>query len=819
MVSVGGKRPTRRTAIAVSSVRFSKPAVLKLIKANAIKKGDVLSVARIAGIMASKNTPSIIPLCHNINITHADVEAGLIEPPPEDWQKTEDPFLNEDDADELDDAHDFYNNNKDSSRLPVTYEPRTQMSGLSPGDPAAVTDASAFPHGGVMLTARVETYGPTGVEMDALTAANAAALTVFDMCKAVDRAMSLQNSRVVIKTGGVSGDWVDAGWLYARAGVARRKELEGVMAWTGDLPPGEKRGRRWWKKCFRVLVRAGWDRDRAAALLSWVRPATDAANGKGEGGGGGEEGGAAVVEEEGVDEVEEEEQAFLWEEGDEVVVEEEGVDEGNEERAFLGEGRDEVVVEEDGVDEGKEERALVGEGEGEVVEEEDREEWTPEESLRSEKTASPSKSTPPSTNLESGGYQEAVLTASMIREMSAQDIFADKGHGGKEEVDSEVKKDTAIKNVDRKQLKKEKAQQRQIEDERRKLFDLQRELEYQQRQFIVQEEQLTEEESRHQQKEVEDLERQVMDQKRTLIDLQLQRLKDKQILSPLLESQPAERKENKKTDGSTTAPSPPEENTTLQNDQSPSTPKAVVDPRKDRPFGTGYVPPSVEATPEEAEMAQKRPENPAYELLQGRQRRRSLARWERDAEWDKRMERLAALERLAQEAEASPKYSRHWGRAVSMGGRATRKLELAARIGVHDSAHDVLAWEPPGVDDDEAAEVGDEELQDSWSEWTAGRRAPAPTMERNVPRKYVERHAEADRKARLKRAMGRVDYNEFMLLSAIEAKRERRWESEEGLLEGDWVPMNGDGEERPAKRKRPPKRNGGMKAKAGWWCR
>ncbi|KAF9638995.1 hypothetical protein BFW01_g9892 [Lasiodiplodia theobromae] len=206
MVAVGNKRPTHRTAFAVSTVRFSKPEPLRLIKQNAIKKGDVLSVARIAGIMAAKQTPTIIPL-------------------------------------------------------------------------------AAYPFGGVLLTARVETTGRTGVEMDALHAASAAALTVYDMCKAVDKAMSLQNARVVLKTGGKSGDWVDVGWLFARAGVVRSGRLEGLMTTTaGAVDEGVRRAvveaaeegeggglaRREWKKCYRVLTRSGWEPEKAMQLLSWI---------------------------------------------------------------------------------------------------------------------------------------------------------------------------------------------------------------------------------------------------------------------------------------------------------------------------------------------------------------------------------------------------------------------------------------------------------------------------------------------------------------------------------------------------------------------
>jgi molybdenum cofactor biosynthesis protein MoaC len=152
MVSVSAKSHTVRTAIAAGSVTFSNPVPLSLIRSNALKKGDVLSVSRIAGIMAAKRTPDLIPLCHPITLTHAGVELSLF-------------------------------------------------------------DGASTGHGGVNIEAKVECTGATGVEMEALTAVTAAALTVVDMCKAVDKGMRIQDVRVVLKEGGRSGVWKEPSWV------------------------------------------------------------------------------------------------------------------------------------------------------------------------------------------------------------------------------------------------------------------------------------------------------------------------------------------------------------------------------------------------------------------------------------------------------------------------------------------------------------------------------------------------------------------------------------------------------------------------------
>ena len=140
MVDVGGKPDTAREAVARGRVSM-RAETLALVRANAFDKGDVLGVARIAGIMGGKDTARLIPLCHPLPLHKIDV----------DFQ--------------LDDA------------------------------------ASA-----IEITATARTTGKTGVEMEALTAVSVAALTVYDMCKAVDRGMRIEAVRLVRKTGGQSGD-------------------------------------------------------------------------------------------------------------------------------------------------------------------------------------------------------------------------------------------------------------------------------------------------------------------------------------------------------------------------------------------------------------------------------------------------------------------------------------------------------------------------------------------------------------------------------------------------------------------------------------
>ena len=140
MVDVGWKPVTDRMAMATGEVAM-QPATLALIRDGLMKKGDVLTIAQLAGIMGAKRTAELIPLCHPLSLNKVDVSLVLDEP---------------------------------GSR--------------------------------VRITATATTSGQTGVEMEALTAVSVAALTVYDMCKAVDRGVRIDGIRLLRKTGGQSGD-------------------------------------------------------------------------------------------------------------------------------------------------------------------------------------------------------------------------------------------------------------------------------------------------------------------------------------------------------------------------------------------------------------------------------------------------------------------------------------------------------------------------------------------------------------------------------------------------------------------------------------
>jgi cyclic pyranopterin phosphate synthase len=141
MVDVGDKTPSKRVAIATGRITML-PATLALITQGSAKKGDVLGIARIAAIQASKRCADLIPLCHPIALTKVAVEFVTHDGPPS-----------------------------------------------------------------VVITVQAETTGPTGVEMEALTAASVGLLTVYDMCKAVDRGMTIEAVQLQHKSGGKSGVW------------------------------------------------------------------------------------------------------------------------------------------------------------------------------------------------------------------------------------------------------------------------------------------------------------------------------------------------------------------------------------------------------------------------------------------------------------------------------------------------------------------------------------------------------------------------------------------------------------------------------------
>ena len=142
MVNVGDKPNTHRIAIATGKITML-PETFKMVDAGSHKKGDVLGIARIAGIQASKKTSDLIPLCHPLALTHVSLE--------------------------------FQTKPQESS---------------------------------IVCQVKAETTGPTGVEMEALTAVQVALLTIYDMCKAVDRGMVMGDVKLLEKSGGKSGAWV-----------------------------------------------------------------------------------------------------------------------------------------------------------------------------------------------------------------------------------------------------------------------------------------------------------------------------------------------------------------------------------------------------------------------------------------------------------------------------------------------------------------------------------------------------------------------------------------------------------------------------------
>ncbi|MGL4667465.1 MAG: cyclic pyranopterin monophosphate synthase MoaC [Saezia sp.] len=144
MVDVGGKASTHRVAVAEGFI-YMQEHTLSTIQKGQSHKGDVLGIARIAAIMGAKKTADLIPLCHPIALTRVAVELDII------------PF-----------------------------DPATQK-------------------GGIRCTATAETIGNTGVEMEALTAVQVGLLTIYDMCKAIDRSMQMENIRLLEKKGGKSG--------------------------------------------------------------------------------------------------------------------------------------------------------------------------------------------------------------------------------------------------------------------------------------------------------------------------------------------------------------------------------------------------------------------------------------------------------------------------------------------------------------------------------------------------------------------------------------------------------------------------------------
>lgn len=228
MVSISSKEVTRRTATAVCTVRFSNPLAGTLIHEKRVEKGDVFAVARVAGIMAAKRTADLIPLCHPIPISHVSVSLRLHHRPPPAPSPRRPVALPDENipADPVRDSGPSPGTERADAveRLADTVF-ATEGAADAP-QPGLMGGAASGPGGGgasagiqlqgagmerswVSVEATVECDGKTGVEMEALTAASVAALTVYDMCKAVDKGIEIWSARITRKEGGQSGTWKD----------------------------------------------------------------------------------------------------------------------------------------------------------------------------------------------------------------------------------------------------------------------------------------------------------------------------------------------------------------------------------------------------------------------------------------------------------------------------------------------------------------------------------------------------------------------------------------------------------------------------------
>jgi cyclic pyranopterin phosphate synthase len=206
MVDISSKSPTSRLATAICEVVFSSPDVVGLLQKAAAKKGDVLATARIAGIMAAKKCQELIPLCHPIALT--SVEVDLVVDERQGAAAEEEPGVDG----RLEEMPKVEVESKIVGGIEITYEDRsaapltkTTTSAISTTSGQSSRDVTQS--GRVLITATVKCEGKTGVEMEALTAASVAGLTVYDMCKSVDKGMVIEGLRVVRKEGGKSGTW------------------------------------------------------------------------------------------------------------------------------------------------------------------------------------------------------------------------------------------------------------------------------------------------------------------------------------------------------------------------------------------------------------------------------------------------------------------------------------------------------------------------------------------------------------------------------------------------------------------------------------
>jgi len=184
MVPIHLKPSTHRTATAVGEVLFSNPTAVKQIRENSNKKGDVLALARISGIMAAKKTPEIVVLCHPIPVSSVEVGVDMVEVS----------------------AAVAAEGGEQGHPVPIDAEAGVVSASSSFGEKGRKLVEE---NGRIAIRATVTCDGKTGVEMEALVAVMGAALAVVDMCKAVDRGIEISGVRVVEKRGGRSGDWID----------------------------------------------------------------------------------------------------------------------------------------------------------------------------------------------------------------------------------------------------------------------------------------------------------------------------------------------------------------------------------------------------------------------------------------------------------------------------------------------------------------------------------------------------------------------------------------------------------------------------------
>lgn len=176
MVDIGAKAATERVAVAVARIRM-QPATVRKIRAGKVEKGDVLAAARLAGVMAAKRTPDLVPLCHPIALSSVEVR-------------------------------------------------------VKPGKDA------------VDLEATVKTVDRTGVEMEALTAVSAAALTIYDMLKSSDRGMVIEHVRLELKSGGRSGTWTREKARRSARSLGRSSTDKEQGDFVAPGPGGQKAGRQ-----------------------------------------------------------------------------------------------------------------------------------------------------------------------------------------------------------------------------------------------------------------------------------------------------------------------------------------------------------------------------------------------------------------------------------------------------------------------------------------------------------------------------------------------------------------------------------------------